>query len=200
MCFNQEELNIDFKFKKNKNMAIDMIEQSELSALAPNRLGNKCFIDDDDYANFSLRGKKYYDRKRAKEVTSSGTWNIDPARANDCNYLQDRLTQLQNTIEGRVGQASKKYRTEAETRVLRGYETDYKNRVASLKCTEKKLAQQKEEEVKANLQLAQQTANIPLPQLMGEEPTKKSNLTKFILIGVGGLVLVITAVVLLRRK
>lgn len=192
-------------------MAIDMIEQSELSALAPNRLGNKCFIDDtdDDYADFfgkkkifgvDLRGRKQRDKDRAKEVTSSGTWNVDPARANDCNYLQDRLTQLQNTIEGRTSQAGRKYRTEAETRVLKGYEIDYKNRVASLKCTEKKLAQQKEEEVKANLQLAQQTANIPLPQLMGEEPTKKSNLTKFILIGVGGLVLVITAVALLRRK
>lgn len=187
-------------------MAVDMIEQSELSALAPSRLGNKCFInDDDDYANlfgnkYFLRGQKFRDKERAKEVTSSGTWNVDPAKANDCNYLQDRLTQLQNTIEGRVSQAGRKYRTEAETRVLKGYETDYKNRVASLKCTEKKLAQQKEEEVKANLKLAQETANIPLPQLMGEEPTKKSNLTKYLLFGVGGLVLVITTVVLLRRN
>ena len=56
------------------------------------------------------------------------------------------------------------------------------------------------EEVKANLKLAQETANIPLPQLMGEEPTKKSNLTKYLLFGVGGLVLVITTVVLLRRN
>jgi hypothetical protein len=190
-------------------MAIDMIEQSELSALAPSRLGNKCFINDDDdnYANgngkifgIKVRGKKWDDKQRAKEVTSGGEWNIDPARAGDCNYLQDRLTQLQNTIEGRTSQASKKYRTEAETRVLKGYETDYKNRVASLKCVEKQLAKQKEEEVKANLKLAQETANIPLPQLMGEEPTQKSNLTKYLLFGVGGLVLVITTVVLLRRN
>jgi hypothetical protein len=182
-------------------MGIDLLENSELGALASSRLGNKCFVDDNEYDNFlGIHGKQYYDKKRAKEVTSSGTWNLDPAKTNDCDYLQTRLTLLQNTIEGRVGSASRKYRTEAETRVLRGYETDYKNRVASLKCNEKQLAKQKEEEVKANYELAQKTANIPLPDLIGQEPQTKSNTTKYILIGVGGLVLVITAIALLKRK
>lgn len=191
-------------------MGIDLIENSEMSALAPSRLGNKCFIndDDDDYANgngkifgIKVRGKKWDDKQRAKEVEKKGEWTIDPAKVNDCDYLQTRLTLLQNTIEGRVGSASRKYRTEAETRVLRGYETDYKNRVASLKCAEKKLAQEQDAQVKKNVDLAKQIADTPIGNLLPEEATApKSNATKYILIGVGGLVVVITAIALLKRK
>jgi len=195
-------------------MAIEMIENSELGALAPSRIGNKCFIidDDDDYANIlgigkgkifgiSVRGHKYYDQQRAKEVQKKGEWDLNPSQAGDCNYLQSRLTVLQNTIEGRTGQAGKKYRTEAETRVLKGYETDYKNRIANLKCVEKALAKEQEIQVQKNVELAKQISNVPLPELMGQDSvTPKSNLTKYLLFGVGGLVLVITTVVLLRRN
>lgn len=187
-----------------------MIENNELGALAPSRIGNKCFVNDDDenYANgngkilgIKVRGKKWDDKQRAKEVERSGTWNLDPAKVNDCDYLQTRLTLLQNTIEGRVGSAGRKYRTEAETRVLKGYETDYKNRIANLKCVEKALAKEQETQVQKNVELAKQISNVPLPELMGQDSvTAKSNLTKYLLFGVGGLVLVITTVVLLRRN
>ena len=194
-------------------MAIEMVENNELGALSQSRLGNKCFVDDEDYANFifgkkrskvlgvSIRGRKWHDEQRAKQVQQRGEWDLDPTKANDCNYLQSRLTVLQNTIEGRTGQAGKKYRTEAETRVLKGYETDYKNRIANLKCVEKGLAKEQEVQVQKNLELAKQVSNIPLPELMGQDTaTPKSNLTKYILFGVGGLVLVITAIALLRRR
>ena len=127
-------------------MAIDMIEQSEMGALTHSRLGNKCFIDD-NYSNFlglfgsggSLHGHRYFDKQRASQVQSSGEWNIDPTKENDCDYLQERLGVLQNRIAQRLADANKRYRTESETTALRNYETDYKNRIAKLKCVEKKL-------------------------------------------------------------
>ena len=183
-------------------MGIDLIENSEMSALSPSRLGNKCFVDDDSYANlFGIRGHRYKDIQRAKQVSKGGTWNIDPAKEKDCNYLQDRLTQLQNTIEGRLGSAGKGYKTNSEVRVLRGYETDYKNRIASLKCVETKEQADKTAEEKKNIALINQTANAPIGSLLPDEVlAKKSNTTKYILYGVGGIVLVITTLAILKRN
>jgi hypothetical protein len=183
-------------------MAVELIEDSELSALAPSRLGNKCFVNDDDsYANLTFRGHKYWDKQRAKEVTSSGTWNIDPAKEKDCNYLQDRLTQLQNTIEGRVGSAGKGYKTDSEVRALRGYETDYKNRIASLKCVETKEQASKEAEEKKNIELINKTASQQISGLLPDEKgTTKSNTTKYLLYGVGAIVLVITTLAILKKS
>ena len=182
-------------------MGIDLIENSEMSALSPSRLGNKCFVDDDSYANLTFRGHKYKDKQRAKEVASSGTWNIDPAKEKDCNYLQDRLTQLQNILEGRLGSAGKGYKTASEVRVLRGYETDYKNRVASLKCVETKEQAEKTAEEKKNIDLINQTANAQIGSILPDEAlAKKSNTTKYILYGVGGIVLLITTLAILKRN
>ena len=69
-------------------MGIDLIENSEMSALSPSRLGNKCFVDDDSYANlFGIRGHRYKDIQRAKQVSKGGTWNIDPAKEKDCKEV-----------------------------------------------------------------------------------------------------------------
>lgn len=60
-------------------MGVEMIEQSDMSALSQSRLGDKCFVndsDDDNFSNFSLRGKKYHDKKRTKAEGSTikSTW------------------------------------------------------------------------------------------------------------------------------
>jgi len=186
-------------------MAIDMIEQSEMGALTHSRLGNKCFIDD-NYSNFlglfgsggSLHGHRYFDKQRASQVQSSGEWNIDPTKENDCDYLQERLGVLQNRIAQRLADANKRYRTESETTALRNYETDYKNRIAKLKCVEKKLEEDKAKEEKHNAEVLKQTAldtaQFSVPQVQGV-----SNTSKYIMLGVGGLVATIVIIAVLRR-
>ena len=52
-------------------MGLELIEDSELGALAPSRLGNKCFIDDDRYANLSWVSKGEKNR-RAESIPCRG--------------------------------------------------------------------------------------------------------------------------------
>lgn len=185
-------------------MAIDLLENSELSALAPNRLGNKCFVDDgEEYANFSIVSKK--EKARRKEASIQGVnqnWGIDPSKANDCDYLQTRLSQLSSFIATEVSKNPSKTATDRFINPLKDVENQYKSKVISLKCTEKKLQQEKETEQKRNLEVLTKVTDTPLGAILPEDVSSapKTNITKYVLIGVGGLVLVITAIALLRRR
>jgi hypothetical protein len=65
-------------------MAIELIENSELGALAPSRLGNS-FVGDEDYSNFTKLGyddkirylKNYWDNNVNNAVNSSNCVNIN---------------------------------------------------------------------------------------------------------------------------
>lgn len=183
-------------------MAIEMIEQSEMSALAPSRLGDKCFIDDnneDNFSNFSLRGKKYHDRKRAKSEGSnvSSEWAIDPTYENDCTYLQERLVALQNAIEVQLSSAPSKARIENVVGALKNSEANYKNKISSLKCVEKQSSlelQKQKEDTLAEIN----KASASTPDLTQAPPQGGSKTTKYLMYGIGGIVAIVTLVIVIK--
>lgn len=183
-------------------MAIEMIEQSEMSALSPSRLGDKCFIndtDDDNFSNFSLRGKKYHDRKRAEAEakTVPNTWAIDPTKENDCEYLQGRLKELQNAIEVQLSSSPSQARIQNVVGAMKNSEAAYKNKIAKLKCVEKKqeaeLVKQKEEAL-AEIN----KASASTPDLTQPLPQGGSKTTKYLMYGIGGVVILVTLIVVVK--
>jgi hypothetical protein len=183
-------------------MAIEMIEQSEMSALAPSRLGDKCFIDDnneDNFSNFSLRGKKYHDKKRTKAEGGSvaSTWAIDPTYENDCSYLQDRLTQLQNEIEVQLSSAPSKSRVQNVVGALKSDESNFINKISSLKCVEKQSSlelQKQKEDTLAEIN----KASASTPDLTQPLPQSGSKTTKYLMYGIGGIVAIVTLVIVIK--
>jgi hypothetical protein len=183
-------------------MGLEMIEQSEMSALSPSRLGDKCFIDDnneDNFSNFSLRGKKYHDRQRAKNEASQvpNAWAIDPTKENDCEYLQSRLIELQNAIEVQLSSAPSKARIENVVGALKNSEASYKNKIASLKCVEKQASlelQKQKEDTLAEIN----KASASTPDLTQPLPQGGSKTTKYLMYGIGGIVAIVTLVIVIK--
>lgn len=182
--------NINFKFKE---MAIDSIEYNELGALSQSRIGSKCFVTDNSYSNFSIVSKREKERRRQlSEANVSSEWSIDSSLENNCEYLQDRLTQLQNAIEGELQKNPSKVTNERLINPMRSWEVKYKNLIQRNKCVQNQEALQSEEQKKQALAILQGTSETT--------PTQTSKTTKYIIYGVGGLIVVIGLVLLLKRK
>jgi hypothetical protein len=202
-------------------MAIELIEDNELGALAQSRLGNKCFIDDDDkYANvFGIRlgsfitrnvnsafgtilsslsrDEKEQRKQEAKQQVDS-VWKIDEKKVDDCEYLTTRLAQLQANIESELAKNPSKTTQERTINPLADWEGRYKSNIIRNKCVEKKLAKEQADEEKKNAEILKQTAldttQFNIPEIKGT-----SNTSKYIILGVGGLTLAIVIIAILRR-
>jgi hypothetical protein len=185
-------------------MAIEMIEQSEMSALSPSRLGNKCFVndnDDDNFSNFSLRGKKYHDRKRSQQQASTlkTTWTIDPTKENDCDYLQGRLGELQNQIEVELSSNPSKARVENVIGALKQAEATYKNKIAKLKCVETQSAKELEKTKQDTLaEINKASASTPDLNQPIADTSGGSKTTKYLMYGIGGVVVVVTLIIVIK--
>jgi hypothetical protein len=185
-------------------MAIDMIEQSEMSALSTSRLGNKCFVNDtrdESYSNFSFRGHKYFEKKRSQQDASTVNtdWAIDPTKENDCTYLQDRLGELQNQIEVELSSNPSKARVQNVIGALKRAEANFKNKIASLKCVETKASAELEktkQDTLAEINKASATTpdlNQPIADASGGSKT-----TKYLMYGIGGVVVVVTLIIVIK--
>jgi hypothetical protein len=215
-------------------MGYDMLEGSEMSALSESRLGNKCFVDEDNYSNFSIgKGKKAIrwnptladavwfpltvtnaigvtnttilterqKRQRAEfeKEKIKGTWKIDPSKIDDCEFLTTKLAQLQNTIvsESEV-YAKDKVAQERIVTPLKQMEVEYKNAITQAKCEEKKAKAEEEASKKETLDLLTSATATPPPSDAKEEKSSKTN--KYILYGVGGLILILGVAVILKKN
>ena len=203
-------------------MAIELIEDNELGALAQSRLGNKCFIDDDDkYANFSFK-KNPFDwiaggvnkvfgtnlsaisqsekQKRTEEAKQQvdSVWKIDLKKLDDCEYLTTTLSQLQASIQSELAKNPSKTTQERTINPMLDWERSYKSNIVRNKCVEKKLAKEQADEEKKNAEIlkqtAEDTAKFNIPEIKGV-----SNTSKYIMLGVGGLTLAIVIIAILRR-
>ena len=183
-------------------MGLEMIEQSELSALAPSRLGDKCFIDDrndDNFSNFSLRGHKFHEKKRSKQQASTiGTdWAIDSTKENDCGYLQGRLDELQNQIEVELSSNPSPSRVKEVVGGLKSVEATYKNKIKSLKCVEQlataELQKQKEDTLSEINKAAATTPDLTQAPTSGGSKT-----TKYLMYGIGGVVVLVTLIIVIK--
>lgn len=211
-------------------MGYHMLEGNELGALSESRLGNKCFVDDDNYSNLSIgKGKKAkkinwswlavplavtnalgvtnvttltnkekqeradFERKKVEDA-----WKLDVTKISDCSYLTSRLEQLQNTIisESEV-YASDKVAQQRILQPLKQIEVQYKNAISQAKCEEAKLKAESEASKKETLDLLTSATATP-PTSASDE--KSSKTTKYILYGVGGLILVLGVLVVLKNR
>jgi len=174
-------------------MAIDSIENNELGALASSRIGSKCFVNDSSYSNFSIVSKREKQRRKERsEANVKAEWSIDPSLENNCEYLQDRLEQLQNAIEGEMQKNPSKVTQDRLINPMRSWEVKYKNLIQKNKCVQNAEAQQTAQNKKEALDIlsgASQTA-----------PTDTSKTTKYIIYGVGGLIVVVGLILLLKKK
>jgi hypothetical protein len=211
-------------------MGYDMLESNELGALTESRLGTKCFVNDNDFSNFTIgKGKKAkkfgweslivpfaftqalgitnfstmsnkekqaradFERKKVED-----TWKLDQTKISDCSYLTSRLEQLQNTIisESEV-YASDKVAQQRILQPLKQIEVQYKNAISQAKCEEAKLKAEAEASKKETLDLLTSATATP-PTSASDE--KSSKTTKYILYGVGGLILVLGVLVVLKKR
>jgi hypothetical protein len=211
-------------------MGYDMLEGSEMGALTNSRLGNKCFVDDNDFSNFTIgKGKKAkkfgwesiiapFALTQALGITNfttlttkqkqeradfeakkvENTWKLDPTKISDCSYLTQRLEQLQNTIisESEV-YASDKVAQKRILNPLKRMEVQYVNAISQAKCEEIRKKAEEEATKKETLDLLTSATATP-PTSASDE--KSSKTTKYIMYGVGGLILVLGVLVVLKKR
>jgi hypothetical protein len=207
-------------------MGYDMLEGSEMGALTESRLGNKCFVDDENYSNFCIgKGRKKvcfsdvvpilaigkglgmtvltdkqkreradFERKKIEE-----TWKLDQTKISDCGYLTTRLEQLQNTIisESEV-YASDKVAQKRILQPLKQMEVLYKNATSQAKCEEAKTKAEAEASKKETLDLLTSATATPPPS--SEKDDKSSKTTKYIMYGVGGLILLLGVIIVIKKS
>lgn len=180
-------------------MAIELIEDNELGALAESRLGNKCFLDDDKYANLSAVSRKEKQRRADSDREAvDRIWRIDPIFEKSCTYLITRLKNIQASIQGELAKNPSKTRSDRTISPMVNWETEYKNRIENLKCVDKSLEEEKSAEEKKNIEILKQTA-LDTAQFDVPEISGTSNTSKYVLLGVGGLTLAIVIIAILRK-
>jgi hypothetical protein len=179
-------------------MAIDMIEDNELGALSSSRLGNKTFIDDSRYANLSFRSHKYFERKRASSFEQA--YAIDPTKEKDCDYLQQGLIEIQNSIEAEYNKNPNKKNAQILISPMRDAEKNFRNAIAKAKCIQTEEQLQRDTDEKKTLDAINKASESTTSLLSTTDAQDKSKTTKYIIYGVGGLIVVVSLIALLKRK
>lgn len=180
-------------------MGIDLLENSELAALAPSRIGNKCFVNDSSYSNFSITTSKQrerYEDDARKQLETR--WSINPKYKNDCDYLQKQLAQLEAEIDG---ENKKNYNANLRNRFIVPRENlavKYRQAITESECVVKKEQTEKAAEQKNTLDTLTTITNAP-PSLIPEGEQKADNKNKYIIYGVGGVILLIAIAVLIKK-
>jgi hypothetical protein len=175
-------------------MAIDSIENNDLGALAPSRLGNRNFVDDDQFSYLSKNEKRRRAERSKAEVYA--TWGLDPTKENNCDYLISRYKELDNVIENEMSKNPSKVIKERVLNHMYDLRTTYKNQISKNKCAEILEKQETEASKKETLDILTKATGTP-PPIEGE---KTSNTTKYIIYGVGGVILLVSVMLLLRKS
>jgi hypothetical protein len=182
-------------------MGINMLENSELGALASSRLGNKTFINDDDFSNFSIRGKKYHEGKRndGDRDNVNRDWQLDSVKSSDCEYLKEKQNEWENIITSELSRNPSGDRVKKVIGAMNDKVANVKTLIFKNKCDEKKAKAEKDAEEKKNIELLTQVTK-DAPMIPQDAPIKGSNTTKYVIIGVGVVVLGIVAMIILKKK
>lgn len=177
-------------------MAIDMIEHNELGALAHSRLGQKCFIDDDRYANLSIVSKKEKARRKAESIAQvEASWGIDSSKANDCDYLQTRLKSLQDAIQNELSKNPSSVVMDRVINPMKDVETRYKNAITKNKCSEKQALAENELARKQTIEAINEASSSASDLGVA---TQGSKTTKYLMYGIGGVVVLVTLVIVIK--
>jgi hypothetical protein len=183
-------------------MAIDMIENNELGALSVSRMGG---FADDRYSNllglnWDVAGIKTAKRKTQEaQAQRTAEYSVDPNRANDCGYLEQRLQEIKNKIQFELSKNPNKKARQRYLDPLYGAENTFKNLVLALKCEEKK-AKAEDDRLKKETEEAIRRTAMDTPTIPDVKVAQGSPATKIILIGVGVLVVAVIGVALFRKS
>jgi glucan-binding YG repeat protein len=197
-------------------MAIDMIEDNELAALSQSRIGSIGFVDDDNFGNFLGLGVGYGLLKRTsnekKQVTEAQLkqqnaelqYKYLVTSKDTCDTIQKKLTAIDIEIElniaNNLGKKEKKnVIAERKLATLREIEANLKTKYSDLDCFKKELQSEKEKEKKENLDVFNTLTNTP-PSIATDTEGNKSNTNKYIIYGVGGIILLTGIILLLKNK
>jgi hypothetical protein len=181
-------------------MGISMLENSEMGAFAPSRMGNKSFVNDSDvdFSNFSIVNKKK-EAQKAKDSLNK-EYAINPKYANDCNYLQQRLIEINNRIESNMSNNPSKVLFDRFTAPLNEIAQNYKNAIAKNRCVEIAEADKQAAQQKETLDVLASVAATPPPIIPQDEASQKASaMNKYIIYGVGGVILLIGIVILIKK-
>ena len=184
-------------------MAIDMLESTEGGVFTDSRLGNKCFINDDDYSN--LFGSKKA-KKRTKDAADRiyTEFRIPEDKKNDCKWLNDKLIQANNMYEAVLTKNMKKRVEVRETRPLADVIASLKTALQQNNCAESEALKAQEQATQQTLnELAKATKDNPIPpegEAGSTTPDSSSKTNKYILYGIGGIVAVALIVVLIKKQ
>jgi len=187
-------------------MAIDSIENNELAALSQSRIGSKCFVDDNQYTNllgvgigYGLLKRTSNEKKRlaeaqrkTEELELKLKYLSNPN--DDCNTLEKKLTAAQIEIE--VG--LKNNSSTNKLNYLRFVEGTLKTRISDLDCFKKQIAQERKDEETKTLNILDKATNTPLSTNEGED--KEKNRNKYIIYGVGGVILLLSVFLLIKKN
>ena len=205
-------------------MAIDMIENNELSALGNQRSGFKNDLQrvpkrkrvialDSDFSNFSITTKG--DRQEQEVYYKYGQPQVDFSvsgmeEKGDCKGIElmmSRVQQRLDLIESERGQSSNKKQSNAYNHVYdatQSYKADLENLYKRMDCKVKKEQAELDKTKKENIDaiISSTTASqIGLNQAEAISTTKKAGSSMNTIYIIGGVVLLgVVGFVILRRK
>jgi ABC-type sugar transport system ATPase subunit len=159
------------------------------------------FVEDDEqFSNLSIVSKKEKNiRTEGARERVDVTWRIDPAFQNNCTYLNMRLKQLQASIKSELDKNPSQTTVERFINPMRDYEAQYKRLLERNNCSDlQSKREQLEAEKRTEEAIRRAASDIPDFALTDVED-KGSNINKYLIFGVGGLILVVTAAILLKK-
>jgi hypothetical protein len=152
----------------------------------------------DEYSNFTIVSGKEKDIKvEGDRARVDAQWRIDPNFENSCTYLNMRLQQLSDAIKTELDKNPGKATIERTINPMKEWEGKYKALLTRNNCVDVKLAQDRESEQRRAMEQIYKASQVT-PDLV-EAPTQGSNMNKYILFGVGGLLLIVVGVAILKR-
>ena len=170
-------------------MAIDSIENNELAALSQSRIGSKCFVDDSQYTNLfgNVKLKKARNEAEIKSEYLEFQLKYLNNPNDDCNTLEKKLAAVQLEIE--VG-----LKNNRPTSTI----SKLKTRISDLDCFKKQIAQERKDEETKTLDILDKATNTPLSLEEGEDKAKNTN--RYIIYGVGGVILLLSVFLLIKKN
>lgn len=186
-------------------MAIDMIEDNELGALAPSRLGSYQFADEafKNYAGgedfFNLFGSRA--RKKDDAVTRARAKFANLPK--DCQNIQKSIDVINNELQLLLKSKSNldvKTQIAETNRILAEFKRAQIEQDCDKKLSESKVATEREETLKTLTTLSDVSVGKAQEEIKGLQGGENGDNTKKILIYGGvGLALVVAVILILRK-
>jgi hypothetical protein len=170
----------------NMEMGIDYHDDSQFSGFVNENI---------TYSN--ITGKEKDIRAEGDRARVDAQWRIDPNFENNCTYLNMRLQQLGDAIKTELDKNPSKVVVERIINPMKEYEARYKSLIARNNCVDTKLSQERDAEQRRAMEQIYKASQVT-PDLI-ETSTQGGNMNKYLIFGVGGLLLLVVGVAILKR-